>query len=286
MALESENGALIVRYLLDELTGEERRLFEQRYFCNDQLFESVQSLETQLIRDFLQGDLPADQSRRFQAHYLQSSELREKVEFARSLVQSASGDAPLAPTIRDKLLDFFRLRTVVFGFAGSLAALAILVGVWMGLDNGRLRTTVERTESERNSTQGGIAPPKASKLQESAQQTANKLNIAPLAFMLSPGVKRGDDSGRQRIVIPATGVDRVLLNLNFTSFGHYTTYRIIVSSVNGNDVSKRDLQGNKLSIDLPTAKLPEGDYTILVKGRSGSVQFEDIESFYFHVSRR
>ena len=92
MALESENEALIVRYLLDELTGEERRLFEQRYFCNDQLFESVQSLETQLIRDFLHGDLPADQSRRFQAHYLQSSEF---VKRSSSPVRSSS---PLAVT--------------------------------------------------------------------------------------------------------------------------------------------------------------------------------------------
>jgi len=35
VSLETENEALIVRYLLDELPAEERRLLEQRYFHDD-----------------------------------------------------------------------------------------------------------------------------------------------------------------------------------------------------------------------------------------------------------
>src|ERR1039457_7505586 len=81
MSLETGGDALIVRYFLD-----------------DRLFESVRSIEEQLIHDYLRGELPADQRRRFEAHYLQSPQLSERVESARLLMQSASA-APQAPTV-------------------------------------------------------------------------------------------------------------------------------------------------------------------------------------------
>jgi hypothetical protein len=119
------------------------------------------------------------------------------------------------------------------------------------------------------------------------------MRAAPLAFLLSPGVTRGSGGGRQRLVIPAKGVNRVRLNLDFTPFEQYTTYREIVSSADGGKVASRDFTskdlpgpGRKLGIDLPAASLPEGDYIIVVKGRLGTARYEDLESYYFHVVRQ
>src|ERR1022692_4935 len=341
MSLETEDEALIVRYFLDELPADERRQLEQRYFLDDQLFESVCSIEEQLIRDYLLGELPMDQVRRFEARYLQSPQLSERVESARLLMQAASvppqasavatthgervslgSNAPgrrsiFGPSILERLRESFRLRAGVLRFAAAgLVTAAMLVAVWFGLDNRRLRTELARSESQRSSLaarlQAQAAAPKsnpadernvlagraeseshrASAARESAKGYAAGMKAAPLAFVLSPGVTRGEGGGQKRLVIPAKGVDRVRLNLDFTPFGQYTTYRVIVSSMDGGEVSSRDFPGkdlhgpgSKLVIDLSAASLPEGDYIIVVKGRLGTARYEDLESYYFHVVR-
>src|ERR1039457_4322556 len=71
MSLATEDEALIVRYFLGELPPDDRRLLEQRYFLDDLLFE---------------------------ARYLQSQQLSERVESARLLMQVASA-APQASTV-------------------------------------------------------------------------------------------------------------------------------------------------------------------------------------------
>jgi hypothetical protein len=288
MSLQTGDEALIVRYLLDELPADERRLVEHRYFLDDRLFESVCSVEEQLIRDFLRDELPTDQRRRFEVRYLQSPQLSQKVESARLLMESASAASPAReeqvsrPSIWERLRESFRLRAGVLGLAAAgLVTVAIFVAVWFGLNNRRLRTELARSESQRSSI---AARPQA----EAATPKSNPAGIkaAPLAFLLSPGVTRGDAGGQQRLVIPANGVDRVRLNLEFTPFGQYTTYRVIVSSVSGVELASRDLAGSKLAIDLSAASLPEGDYIIVVKGRAGTPKYEDLDSYYFHVVRR
>jgi hypothetical protein len=351
MPLVTGDGALVVRYLLDELPTGERRLLEQRYFLDDQLFESVCSIEEQLIRDYLRGELPADQVRRFEARYLQSPQLSERVESARLLMQSASAApqaSPLAtvsgaateaapareeqvsigshapgerslssPSFRETLRESFRFRAVVLKFAAAgLVTVAMLVAVWFGLDNRRLRTELARSESRRSSLaarlQAEAATPKsnpadarnvlperaeseshtASAAREHAKRYAEGMKAAPLAFVLSPSVTRGEAESQKRLVIPSKGVDRVRLNLDFTPFGRYTTYRVIVSTVDGDELASRDLPGkdlhgprSKLAIDLSVASLPEGDYPIVVKGRLGTAEYEDLESYYFHAVR-
>src|ERR1035438_6696259 len=334
MSLATEDEALIVRYFLGELPPDERRLLEQRYFLDDLLFESVCSIEEQLIRDFFRGELPADQVHPFEARYLQSQQLSERVESARLLMQVASA-APQAstvapargeqvslgsntpsrrsifgPSILERLRESFRLRPGVLGFAAAgLVTVAMLVAVWFGLDNRRLRTELARSESQRSSLaarlQAQAAAPKsnpadarnvlaeraeseshrASAARESAKGYGAGMKAAPLAFVLSPGVTRGEGGGQKRLVIPANGVGRVRLSLDFTPFGQYTTYRVIVSSMEGGEVSSRDFPGKdrlgpgrKLVIDLSAASLPEGDYIIVVKGRLGTARYEDLES--------
>ncbi len=327
MSLETENEALIVRYLLDELPAEERRLLEQRYFHDDLLFESVRSVEEQLIRDFLRGELPTEQTRRFEARYLKSPELSEKVESARLLIQSAaaadSREVSAAATSRpravsgppfwDRLRESLRPRAGVFGFAAAgLVAAALLVAIWFGMDNRRLRTELARSESQRSNLaarlQAEAATPKSNPAHENpvspgsegsesglagtVRAFARQMPVAPLAFVLSPGATRGAAGGQKRLVIPAQGVDRVRLNLDFTPFQQYASYRVIVSVADGGEVSSRDFpggnaagSGSRLAIDLPAASLPEGAYIIVVKGRLGAAGYEDLESYYFHVVR-
>jgi hypothetical protein len=316
MSFEAVDEGRIVRYLLDELPPVERRLFEQRYFLDDQLFESVCSIEEQLIRDYLRGELPTDQRRRFEARYLESPPLREKVESARLLAEPGGADAAreehvpimanapgrrsiLEPSFLERLRESFRLPSFVLQSAmAGLVAAALLVAIWFGIDNRRLRTELARSESQRSGLaarlQGEAATPKNNPTQVGGVLPhAESMRPAPLAFVLPPGVMRGAAGTRQRLIIPAKGADRVRLNLDFTPFEQYASYRVIVSSADGGEVASRDLSGknligsgSKLVIDLSTASLPAGDYIIVVKGRLGTARYEDLESYYFQVARQ
>ncbi|MGA2739285.1 MAG: hypothetical protein ABSG65_17830 [Bryobacteraceae bacterium] len=302
MSFEAVQDGQIVRYLLDELPPDEKRLFEQRYFLDDRLFESVCSIEEQLIRDYLRGEIPMDQRRRFEARYLESPPLREKVESARLLAEPGVFKAPsrrsiFEPSILETLRGFFHRPFVLGSAMAGVAAAALLVAVWYGQDNRRLRTELAISESQRS----GLA----ARLQAQAATPRNNpagagsvvphvesMRPAPLAFVLSPGVMRGAEGGRQRLIIPVQGADRVRLNLDFTPLEPHTAYQVVVSSVDGGEVASRDLSGKnlvgsgrKLVIDLSAASLPEGDYIIVVKGRLANARYEDLESYYFHVAR-
>lgn len=200
----------------------------------------------------------------------------------------------------ERLRVSFRLQTFVLAAATCLVTVAMLGAVWLGLDNRRLRTELARSEAQRNGLakrlQAGSKTSRTSSAESGSRTAAavrayvKRMTAPPLAFVLSPGVTRGETGGQKRLLIPAAGVDRVRLNLDFTPAGLYTTYRVIVSSVDGGEVSSRDIparlgRGTGLAIDLSEASLPEGDYIILVKGRLGTAGYEDLESYYFSVVR-
>jgi hypothetical protein len=328
MSLEIGNEALIVQYLLGVLPAGERRRLERLYFLDDRLFESVCSVEEQLIRDFLRGELPTEQGQRFAMRYMQTPQLSKKVEAARLLMQAVDAARPEQVSIAANaagrrstsgaaflvgLREFFRPPAGVFGFAAAgLAAAALPIMVWLGLDNRQLRTELARSEAQRRSldarlqvreatpkgkpvVSGDVLPerakPESGLAGEVRAYAAKAMRAAPLAFVLSSGATRGEAVGRQRLIIPAQGVDRVRLSLDFTPFEQYAAYRVIVSSVDGGEVSSQDLSGknlvseSKLVIEVPAVGLRDGDYIVVVKGGSGASAYEDLDSYYFHVAR-
>src|ERR1039458_4004576 len=294
---------LIRDYLRGELPADQRRRFEARYLQSPQLRERVES-----ARLLMQAASAPPQA----STVVPAREEQVSIGSHTPNRRSISG-----PSILERLRESFRLRPGVLGFAAAgLVTVAMLLAGWVGLDQRGLRTELARSESQRSSLaarlQAQAAAPKsnpadernvlagraeseshrASAARESAKGYAAGMKAAPLAFVLSPGVTRGEGGGQKRLVIPANYVDRVRLNLDFTPFEQYTTYRVIVSSVDGGEVSSRDFPGKdllrpgrKLAIDLSAASLPEGDYIVVVKGRLGTARYEDLESYYFHVLR-
>lgn len=301
---------LIRDFIRGELPIDQERRFEARYLQSQQLSEKV-AFARLLMRSApaaLCESLPATVGR------AASEAAAVPAHEAPVFIGSAAPKPCSGTSFQERLREFFRLRAVALVFvAAGLVTVATLVAVWVGLDNQRLRTELARSESQRSSLavrlQGQAATPesnpahKSSVSPGSAEAESRPTSPVPertqgrqsatLAFLLLPGVKRGDDAGQRTLVIPVGGVDRVRLNLRFTPFGQYTSYRVVVSSGDGNEVSSRDLPSKKipgpasaLVIDLPAASLPKGDYIIIVKGRSETAVYEDLESYYFHVVRR
>jgi anti-sigma factor RsiW len=84
---EAEADERAIRYLLGELSPEERDQFEDRYFSDAALHEQLQAIEEELIDSYVRGELSSEQRTHFEQRFLQSPERREKCDFAKALAE-------------------------------------------------------------------------------------------------------------------------------------------------------------------------------------------------------
>src|SRR5829696_6148116 len=85
-APETEDGQLLIRYLLEDLSESERGRVEQRYFDDDALYTKLLVTEDDLIDSYVQGELPRKDRERFERVYGADPRLRQKVEANRELL--------------------------------------------------------------------------------------------------------------------------------------------------------------------------------------------------------
>ena len=79
-----DSTSLEVRYLLGELSEEEEKSFENRYFANDQAFDELQIAEGEVIDAYVSESLPAQARKHLEQQFARSPRLRTRVAFARS----------------------------------------------------------------------------------------------------------------------------------------------------------------------------------------------------------
>lgn len=113
------------KYILNDISDEERFAIEERLLTDDRFFEEVSMAEEYLIQDYADEKLTAGERERFEKHFLTSEENRQKVKFARALRKyiDESGDLPETekkPNFFDSLKAFFSAPVTV-----GLAVLAI-----------------------------------------------------------------------------------------------------------------------------------------------------------------
>lgn len=86
MSEEAHENAKIRKYLLGNIqVEEERQKIEERLMLDDDYFEEVLIEEEELIQDYVDDHLTADERQRFEKHFLISEERRQKINFARAL---------------------------------------------------------------------------------------------------------------------------------------------------------------------------------------------------------
>lgn len=151
----SKEEAGIIAYLLGTLTEIESDHFEQRYLEDAALFEEMHEIEDELIDDYAGGALTKEDRIRFEQHFLQSPDRREKVRFAMAITERAVSlrnerERGASPTplvmpqpsvmtsaeegqVRGKLLPFRRLLRPVPAWRewGAIAA-AVLIAIGAG----------------------------------------------------------------------------------------------------------------------------------------------------------
>jgi anti-sigma factor RsiW len=152
---ERRTDQLITKYFFGELSDDERRQLEERYFTDSEFLERMQATEAELIEDYVGGALPKEAAAKFEAHMLQSPHQQQKLAFTESVFRVATKQTDtIRPTAKTKRKSWslpltFR-RYIFTPTAAAIAALVITFSfaAWVVFDVGRLRRELGELQRE------------------------------------------------------------------------------------------------------------------------------------------
>lgn len=344
MSLRSENNDSIRRYLLGDLSEQEREQVEQRLMSEDDLYQQLLVAEDELIDEYVSDELPEQERAKFNRHFLSVPQLRQDVRFAAALrkhaletaplVVAADSAAPKPEPARASPFDHLRRLFMQPALGASLAAAllaAVVLAAWLAAQNSQIRREVGqlqgrqtpppdtrpdsqerlaleqlRNEQLRNEQlsselrrQQELLAEESRKLQASQeaqrqQQAAAERGQSPrsgvagfVVLALTPGAVRETGGELKKVILsPATREVRVRLGL---AAGGHRSYGATLRTADGREVwSARGLRaaGAKfVQVNIPARLLPSDDYEILLSGVTSSGEMEELNSYYFRVSR-
>jgi len=263
---QHDQEQLITEYLLGTLPEDKAEELEQVLLCDESFFErQLLPAESALIRQYLDGSMPASQQVAFENKYLVVPELHKKVELARRMRVAASDPFP---------------RREIFGFdwimvaAMALCALGIgsLVAAWIVVGHSRERAS--------HQTQGTV-------------QVGSSLGDDHILFStLHPGLTMSADDRPQRVVLPPQAAE-IRLAFELTEILEQAEVTVQIFQIGGRSrrlvwsrehvPCVRTLRGQTVLISLSKELLTAGDYITYLKRTPNDPDRQAIESYSFGV---
>jgi len=293
------------RYLLGDLPESEQLALEEQYFSDSERLDEVWAVENQLVDDYARGRLPRKERARFESHYLASPRHRERVKFAKTLLEAADEElaGETVSSWRDRLMA--ALRGPQFAWTLPLAALLLIVvgGAWFLTERSRLQDQLAALRSERavkQERERELAEQIAAERERNDQLAAELEQLresqtaavsetqrpAIFSFLLTASLMRGGGEP-QRLTIPR-GADQVELRMRQEA-NDYQTYQAVVRTVEGADVfSRRNIKprnGSTVVVKAPATKLSAGDYILTLSGLNSAGGAEEVNRYFFRVSK-
>jgi hypothetical protein len=143
------------RYLLHEMSDEERAAFDERLLADEELVGLVEAAEDDLFDAYARGELPEARRRRFEELLLRTPEDRARVGVARLLAEKGRAAHPAAPS--RSFWGWLRSPRLVLGFAGVAVAGAALALV-LTRGDGQPRLPATQVVSLAAATRGDGVP--------------------------------------------------------------------------------------------------------------------------------
>jgi CHAT domain-containing protein/Tfp pilus assembly protein PilF len=192
---DAEDRVTIKKYLLGEITGEEQlREIEESLFADEEYYEELLRVETELAEEYARGGLTAGERQRVEERYLSSPERRRGINFAlvveeyfaRREAGKTSGDPPSDEVEvgernprPNNVIKFPGVKRLLSSTSFKIAASVILV---FALGAGAWRTFIYRSDLDR-----GLAALK----EAYKNQRPTQARISMLDYALAPN-ERGD----------------------------------------------------------------------------------------------
>ena len=289
--MQVESKETLVRYILGELSQEEREALEQRYFVNDEVWAELQAAETDLIDSYLRNELSVPQRDHFEQYFLASPRRRRRLEFAR--IQRAS-----SAVLDEERAALEPAKARTYGLAlrlGFAVAMIVLMAalVVIAMQNFKLRAALNRMNLEQTTLRQQVAQLQqqvASRVQGQSSAELLSQDLPTISLLLTPGELRGPTPSP---VLPLSAVPSNILLLLELREDRFPSYEVSLSTVEGKQIYKlealKSIQssaaGPVVAVKLPSKLLPRGDYIAALSGRSQTGKSETIDAFTFTVLR-
>ena len=151
----------LVKYLLGMSSGAEREQFDELGFVDDEFTEHLQVVEDDLMDSYHRGELSGEELARFRERYLNSPEGSGNAAFSRTFLKLIEAKAtheavfpaapPSEPSRWQRMLAhlFSAPEYLLPGGLAATAALLLVAGGWLLVQNARLRKEAGQAETAR-----------------------------------------------------------------------------------------------------------------------------------------
>jgi hypothetical protein len=319
-----KRGSAEMRYLLGDLSEDEKTRMEQAFFADNAKFEELELAEEDLIDAYVRDSLSPEERRQFQRRLLGSPRLVERVNFARVLAKKVDSSieaepvvSPPEPKPKRWWVGFFTQQPA-FGSAFATAVVLLLFGGaillygWLQLRSQSAQLASERatlqqrkdeldkqTSEQRSQVEQLRAELQRTQTQQAEDQRRIKeLELAQntkvpdrtttgtiLSFILTTTALRSGSSDNQFKIDAHTSNVELTLPLETNE---YSSYNVTIKNVDkGVPIQRSGLKPQRAKSGQQLVfRIPArpGDYTIEVSGRSPSGNLEPVSNFGFRLS--
>lgn len=274
LSRKEDDEDFLRRYLLGEVSEEERSRWEEQLFTDDESFHQTVTAEYDLVDEYVRGELSQEDRQRFEDRLLRTTAQRDRVRLAEAVRAEL-------PSAGDALATQERSGTWWVGLA---AAISLLVGgLWLVGVRGRS-----------DGSQGGQVEdrqqPAAPQVESGSQVPSPSLPTAVFMTLL-PGRTRSP--GEQKPLGITNGVTTVQLQLNLEQ-DEYPRYDASLETPQGRTIwreagvtSAQTASGRKaVTLAVPARFLGSGDYVIRLTGITAKGGREAADDYTFRAVRR
>ena len=314
----------IRQYLLGQLTLEEQVLVEQRLFLESEYAELAETVEDDLIDEYLHDDLTGGERKKFEDHFLGQPEHRADLKIAQALEKYLTSDIVAEPRkktsftsirqIPSLLVSLVTQRPVIsFALASALLILISIIA-WNAFKSTRQNggepplqaqdqhpantqpanspspaVSVNGNKENVNTAQGRGVSEEGPAEKNTRNQTEQRPSPVFATFEILPG-GLSRSGGRPNSVQISSEIERVVLKLPLDMPEHYDRYSYELLS-DGRVVKKDELKsdtdtsGPTVFISLPVKLLTGESYEIRMRGITTDGRSSAPSLYYFIVER-
>jgi len=310
---------LVHRYLLGDLPEEEQLSLERDYFTNPEVFERVWEIENDLVDRYVRGMLNHNENTLFEQNYLASPVHRERVTFATALLERVDSAASKAHPVRgtvppiswwESFLTSLRANLWQWATIAAMAILLVSGGIVLLGERARLHRQIDQLKAESSSQQqraqelekeiaaqrdqndklASELAREESQTGETPSQTAPRETRSVLSLVLSPMSMRSGGEAQQLKLSNETAA--VVLQMKVGQPGA-RGYQVDLRTVEGVKVWSRSSvkagpstkDDSTISISIPAGKLDTGDYILTLSATINANETEEINRYFFRISK-
>ena len=311
---------LAYRYLLGDLKEEQQIAFEREYFADPEMLEHVWEIENALVDRYVRNRLNRDEKTLFERNYLASPVHRERVVFATTLLETVDSQAEKGRAVIENGPASSWWSALLASLRGNswqwatMAAVVLLSGLSIVLLSERthLRRQIDRLKAETSShqqrteelknevaasrEQGDKLSGELARLHEASQSAESQPQTSPsetrsvLSFVLSPMLMRSGGEAQQLRLSKATAA--ILLQMRVQEPGA-RVYQVDLRTVEGVKVWSRSSikarpstkDSSTVSVAIPASTLDASDYILTLSATNGANETEEINRYFFRISK-